>query len=154
MSTIDDPRPLTRKELASFLPNMRAVRAFEKLFEIIPPDINDLNTYLDAVRTQSINVTADHDAGIGNFLILVDATTGPVTVTLPAVAAAFISYNDVVSYITIGITKIDASANAVTIVGQAGETVVGEVSQDLLLAGEVINVVPDVDSTNDWELAS
>lgn len=38
----DDPKPLTRKELAEFLPSMRAIKAFEKLFSLVPSSINDL----------------------------------------------------------------------------------------------------------------
>lgn len=38
----DDPKPLTRKELAEFLPSMRAIKAFEKLFDLVPSSINDL----------------------------------------------------------------------------------------------------------------
>lgn len=34
-----DPRPLTRDELAMFLPNQRAIRAFEKLFDLIPSEL-------------------------------------------------------------------------------------------------------------------
>lgn len=34
-----DPRPPTRDELAKFLPNQRALRAFEKLFDIIPSEL-------------------------------------------------------------------------------------------------------------------
>lgn len=37
-----DPRPLTREELAKFLPNQRAIRAFEKLFDLIPPELEDI----------------------------------------------------------------------------------------------------------------
>lgn len=37
-----DPRPLTRDELAKFLPNQRAIRAFEKLFDLIPPELEDI----------------------------------------------------------------------------------------------------------------
>lgn len=37
-----DPRPLTREELARFLPNQRAIRAFEKLFDLIPDDLETL----------------------------------------------------------------------------------------------------------------
>jgi hypothetical protein len=37
-----DPRPLTRKELAEFLPNQRAIRAFEKLFDLVPPELGDI----------------------------------------------------------------------------------------------------------------
>ena len=31
-----DPSPITRQELAQFLPSQRAIRAFEKLFDLIP----------------------------------------------------------------------------------------------------------------------
>ena len=34
-----DPRPLTRDELAKFLPDQRSIRAFEKLFDLVPTDI-------------------------------------------------------------------------------------------------------------------
>jgi len=34
-----DPRPLTRKELSQFLPDQRSIRAFEKLFSLIPTDL-------------------------------------------------------------------------------------------------------------------
>lgn len=153
MSTDNDPRPLTRKELAAFLPNQRAIRAFERLFDIIPPDINDINDYLDTIRIQSVKVSVDYSVLNGNYLILVDASAAPVTITLPDVESAFLTYNDVISYFVIGISKIDTSSNVVTIVGQAGQTVVDETSQDLVLDSEIINVVAEPDSTN-WELAS
>ena len=151
MSTIDDPRPLTRKELASFLPSERAIRAFEKLFDLIPPDLNDINTYLDEIKTQPVNVIADYSIGQGNFLILVDATDGPVTVTLPDVTSSFSPYTG--SYFTIGITKIDTSSNIVTIACQSGQTILNEATQTLLVDGEVINVIAEPSSTN-WELAA
>lgn len=37
-----DPRPLTRKELAEFLPSQRAIRAFEKLFDLVPLELEDV----------------------------------------------------------------------------------------------------------------
>ena len=48
MST--DPRPLTRSELAEFLPTQRAIRAFENLFRqanVLPPD--DITVLLQEV---------------------------------------------------------------------------------------------------------
>ena len=44
MVTAITPRPqkLTRKELAEFLPNQRSIRAFEKLFDVVPTDVDDL----------------------------------------------------------------------------------------------------------------
>lgn len=37
-----DPRPLTRAELAKFLPDQRSIRAFEQLFDAIPTDLQDI----------------------------------------------------------------------------------------------------------------
>lgn len=46
---MSDPKPLTRKELSEFLPSLRAVRAFEQLFDVVPGEINaqsDINEVL------------------------------------------------------------------------------------------------------------
>lgn len=149
----NDPRPLTRAELAEFLPTQRAIRAFEKLFDIIPPDLIEINTYLDAIRLQPNNVNADYTVPDGNFLVLVDATTAPVTITLPDATMAFFEHHGVVTYYAIGVSKIDTSANAVTIIGQPGQTVVKESSQTLLFVDEIINLVANPNTAN-WELAS
>lgn len=151
MSTVNDPRPLTRKELAQFLPSDRAIRAFEKLFDLLPDGINDINNYLDEVKLQPVNVIADYEVQNGNYLILVDATAGPVTITLPDVESNYSTYNT--DHFTIGITKIDTSSNIVTIACQAGQTILNEATQTLLVDGEVINVIAEPSSTN-WELAS
>lgn len=39
-----DPSQLTRQELAQFLPSQRAIRAFEKLFDLIPSTIDSNDT--------------------------------------------------------------------------------------------------------------
>ena len=39
-----DPRPITREDLAKFLPNQRAIRAFEKLFDLIPSELENQST--------------------------------------------------------------------------------------------------------------
>jgi len=55
-----NPRPLTRAELEEFLPNQRAVRAFEQLFDLIPGELIEL---LDAINdTTVIAGTADGKA--------------------------------------------------------------------------------------------
>ncbi len=38
----EDPRAPTRSELAQFLPNQRSIRAFEKLFDLVPSDLISL----------------------------------------------------------------------------------------------------------------
>lgn len=40
MADLKDPRALTRSELAKFLPNQRAIKAFEKLFDSVPSGFN------------------------------------------------------------------------------------------------------------------
>lgn len=45
-----DPKPLTRDQLAKFLPNERAIRAFEKLFEVVPTDIVALQEAVTALQ--------------------------------------------------------------------------------------------------------
>lgn len=42
MVDMPDPKPLTRQELAEFLPNQRAIRAFEKLFDLVPTDFENI----------------------------------------------------------------------------------------------------------------
>ncbi len=58
MSTDTDPRPLTRRELSEFLPSQRAVRAFEQLFDVIPNDVNSLQSQLNDVEVVAGTATA------------------------------------------------------------------------------------------------
>ena len=44
-----DPKKLTRKELAQFLPSDRAIRAFEKLFDLIPFDLESLQNQINEI---------------------------------------------------------------------------------------------------------
>ena len=57
-----DPRPLTREELAKFLPNQRAIRAFEKLFEIVPDDLISLLN-----RIEEANIDAGTALALASF---------------------------------------------------------------------------------------
>lgn len=41
MADILNPRSPTREELARFLPNQRAIRAFEELFKLVPSEFNN-----------------------------------------------------------------------------------------------------------------
>lgn len=41
---MSDPKPLTRQELAEFLPGLREIRAFEQLFKVIPSELINNNT--------------------------------------------------------------------------------------------------------------
>lgn len=84
-----NPRPLSRQELARFLPDQRSIRAFEQLFDAIPSDL----TELDARVTQNTNditnlgfdtltVTSSTTLNNDNQIILCN-NTSDITITLP-----------------------------------------------------------------------
>ena len=76
-------------------------------------------------------VEADQDK-----LILVDATAGPVTITLLASATAGDGFRIVVK-------KVDSSANAVTVDGNASETIDGAATSTLSTQYDSVNLVSD-----------
>lgn len=82
-----------------------------------------------AIATVSTNTTLDGT----NAVVLVDASGGPVTITLPAAAGVTRRH-----YV---IKKIDSSANAVTIDGDAAETIDGSATQDLAAQYESMDLV-------------
>jgi len=53
-----NPRPLTRSELAEFLPNLRAIRAFEHLFERIPSGILESQTEIAVAYVAAVEALA------------------------------------------------------------------------------------------------
>ena len=59
-----DPRPLTRNELARFLPTQRAIRAFEKLFDLIPSDLETLTALIEEVANEVSNVQGKANAAL------------------------------------------------------------------------------------------
>lgn len=84
-----NPRPLSRQELARFLPDQRSIRAFEQLFDAIPSDL----TELDARVTQNTNditnldfdtltVTSSTTLNNDNQIVLCN-NTADITITLP-----------------------------------------------------------------------
>ena len=84
-------------------------------------DANDIG-FFGGTLAKSVNYTvlaADHGK-----LILVDATAGPVTITLPAVATAGDGF-------WVAVKKIDSSAEAVTVDGDGAETIDGVATRTL-----------------------
>jgi hypothetical protein len=78
----NDPRPLTRAELAQFLPNQRAIRAFEKLFDLIPPDLIDLDDRLSLLENPVVHST-NTDLTLTTEAYVVKVTANGLTITLP-----------------------------------------------------------------------
>jgi hypothetical protein len=49
MADLTDPRPVLRQELARVFKNQRVIRAFEKIFELIPPEFIDQQIQIDTI---------------------------------------------------------------------------------------------------------
>jgi len=104
-------------------------------------DADDLldKAIFDNSRELIIEVTATTALNAENQLILCDATSEEIDITLPDPS---LSFADSRSF-KIGITKVDTSVNAVNILPFASELIVGETSQYLVLDGEVLNFITD-----------
>jgi len=100
--------------------------------------------YLFDATGPTVVVTAAGAYAVGTEqVVLVDATAGPVTVTMPLTSTRL--GND------IQVQKIDVSANAVTVVRSGGDTIDGAVSQTLALQGDALWLVAD--SVNaEWQI--
>jgi len=85
MSHVDPKRP-TRQELAEFLPTQRAVKAFEKLFDMVPSEFNSLEDRIGLLENPLvIEVSGDYQAIDGNYNII--QTVDNSTITLPEATA-------------------------------------------------------------------
>lgn len=84
-----------------------------------------------------VSVSANYTATLFDDVILVDATGGARTVTLPTVANARCMNK------TFTIKKVDASANAVIVDGNGAETIDGALTQSLLIQWSSITVRGD-----------
>lgn len=70
---VSDPRPLTRDELAKFLPTQRAIRAFEKLFELVPGDFETLAILVQEVSVEAGSADARAQQALDSISRLADA---------------------------------------------------------------------------------
>lgn len=70
MAVTDDPRPVLRKELERVFKNQRVVRAFEKLFDLVPPEFINQQTQIDALQliTELANSQAAEGIAAANRL--------------------------------------------------------------------------------------
>lgn len=138
-----DLKPLSRDQLARFLPTHEAIIFMERLLRTlsgsIPLDVEFLYSHV----AQVVSIDSDYTVPIGAYSVQADATLGEITVTLP-LAVSSLEYN-------IGVAKKDTSTNKVIIVPTDSDLIVGETSQELICDGEVLNFISD--GTN-WLLAN
>lgn len=98
------------------------------------PSTLAVKTYIDnedAVYQKKISgtpLTANYTATLTDHTLLVDATSGNLTITLPTAASA---YNTTSGGYVFTVKKIDTSANTVTIKGDGAETIDGVNTQVL-----------------------
>ena len=83
-----DPKPLTRKELAEFLPNHRAIRAFEELFKQVPAEFVSQNTLIDEVRLEANAADSTAKQALGELKRIADAIELVSLSALPTFAQA------------------------------------------------------------------
>jgi hypothetical protein len=74
---------------------------------------------------------------------LADATSAPITVSLPDALPS--------KGKTVNVSKVDTSTNIVTLDGNGVQTIAGDLTQDLLSDGEVINIISD---GSNWQLVN
>ena len=60
----NDPRPVLRQELARVFKNQRVIRAFEKIFDLIPPEFIDQQAQIDAINLISAVGASQSNAAI------------------------------------------------------------------------------------------
>ena len=83
--------------------------------------------------------TIDYAALTDSQIILVDATSGDLNITLPSPSSFFSGGKSK----TIGINKIDTTSNTVNILPNTSELIVGETSQTLRRNSDVLNFITD-----------
>ena len=125
-----DPRPLTRRELSEFLPSQRAIRAFEKLFDLIPGDILELLAQIDAARNEAGNAQAAANRNLGLIRNLDPRDKGLVFVSspsdLPRPVAGAIPLRDAHTYFFL--TEVDLVG--ARLVGGRNTTIIGASSEN------------------------
>lgn len=71
----DSPRQLTRNQLSEFLPNARAVRAFEQVLQqvgsLLPSDIATINRNIEAVGLEASRGMADAQSALAQLVAIV-----------------------------------------------------------------------------------
>lgn len=88
-----------------------------------------------ALTLKARAITATGAVAVDDYMILADATSAAITVNLPAVAAS--------AGRVLVVKKTDASANAVTLDGNASETIDGATTKALAAQYDVVTVVCD-----------
>jgi hypothetical protein len=102
-----------------------------------------LNKLTQGLSQKIINTSLNYTVLVGNYSIVVDATSGNKVITMPLANTA--------SSLIVGITKKDTSVNTVTIQSQGSDLICGSATHVLLFQNEVLNFISDGTS---WQIAN
>lgn len=106
-------------------------------------DIRDLIATIGLRQPKNVNASmSPYQAAETDGLILVDASGGPVTVNLAAIAA--------MAKLEVILKKTDASANAVTVATTDGSTIDGAASISLTTQWQASRLVTDANNWFTW----
>lgn len=108
---------------------------FQVLWNGLRRDVDSATASASSRVVPFRQVTAATTALPSDYLILVDATTGAVTVNLPSAASS--------RGAALVVKKIDASANAVTIDASGSETIDGATTQALAAQYDSLTLICD-----------
>ena len=102
---------------------------------VVSSDIDDRVDELEFVPVST--KTTNYSCNVDDRILLVDATSGDVEITLPNPSLSYVNGGS----IPISINKIDNSANIVSILPFASETILGDSSVVLEYQNEVIGLI-------------
>jgi hypothetical protein len=63
------PSPLTRKELAEFLPDLRSIKAFEAMFTLLSPGDNSLEVKVQEASIDANTAVAKANQAVGGTIM-------------------------------------------------------------------------------------
>lgn len=115
MVSSTDPRPVLRQELARVFKNQRVIRAFEKIFDLIPPEFVDQQIQIDAITIISEFASSQAAASLAAIEKLTSAIE-KLAVAPPSVDS--ITPNDLAPRAELG-TMASQQADAVSITAGA-----------------------------------
>lgn len=73
MVTQNDPRPILRQELSRVFKNQRVIRAFEKIFDLIPPEFINQQVQIDSINLISELASAQSNEAVAAITRLASA---------------------------------------------------------------------------------
>jgi hypothetical protein len=149
-STKVSPPPINKVIVENGIPTQTFIRYLLDLRKTSLSDTLVIDEIIEEIiklqkGTLVINTSVNVSLSVQSQTVLADSSAGGISITLPPPAQCFSDNRS----LKIAINKIDTSANKVTILPNGSEEVIGEVNQELVYDGEILNFITD---GTDWFL--